>query len=385
LYSERETLIAVGKIDELRCQENCFENFKKFRDKNDWLFGFFAYDLKNEIELLSSENVDITEFPQLHFFCPEYIFEINKDRLLVHSFYDEERIKKLIGEIDGLPHPATGKNIVNIQPRVNKEEYLASIKKILDHIQLGDIYEVNYCMEYFAEGVTIDPLDVFNKLNEISRAPFSVFYRFGGQYVICASPERFLKKQGNKIISQPIKGTRKRSTNEEEDKKLLLELQQSDKEKTENIMIVDLARNDLSKSAAKGSVMVEELFGAYSFKQVHHLISTVSCVAKEGVDNIDIIKNTFPMASMTGVPKIRAMQLMEAYEKTKRSIYSGSIGYFTPDGDFDLNVVIRSILYNRQKQTLSFSVGSAITAASVPEEEYEECLVKGRAMFEVLK
>nr|MBA3971024.1 anthranilate synthase component I family protein [Bacteroidota bacterium] len=240
------------------------------------------------------------------------------------------------------------------------------------------------CQEFFAENVVIDTSSVYKKLNTISSAPFSAYCKFGSHYVLCASPERFLQKCGNTLISQPIKGTIKRAENPKEDEKLKIELRSNKKEQSENVMIVDLVRNDLSRIAQKGSVKVNELFGIYSFKQVHQMISTVSCELKEGLTFTDILKTTFPMGSMTGAPKVSAMKLIEQYETTKRGLYSGAIGYIRPNGDFDFNVVIRSILYNADKKALSFMAGSAITDKADAFQEYDECLLKAKAMFEVL-
>ena len=228
-------------------------------------------------------------------------------------------------------------------------------------------------------------MNLFQKLYQISQAPFSCYFRIKDLYIMSASPERFLKRMGDKIISQPIKGTSKRGDNPSEDDQLKKQLYESNKERTENVMVVDLVRNDLSKTAAKSSVNVEELFGVYSFKQVHQMISTISSRIKKGIHSLDVIKGAFPMGSMTGMPKISAMELIEKYETTKRGVYSGSIGYFTPEGDFDFNVVIRSILYNSRRKYASFMVGGAITFNSDPELEYEECLLKAKALFKVLE
>ena len=200
-----------------------------------------------------------------------------------------------------------------------------------------------------------------------------------------ATPERYIKKDGCKVISQPIKGTEKRSDNKKEDQQLALELSNDEKERSENIMIVDLVRNDLSRTAKKGSVKVKELCKIYTFDQVHQMISTVESKVKKSTNPIDIIETTFPMGSMTGAPKISAMQIIEELEETKRGLYSGAVGYISPKGNFDFNVVIRSILYNETKQYVSYSVGGAITAKSNPLKEYEECLVKAKAMRQVLE
>jgi len=256
---------------------------------------------------------------------------------------------------------------------------------MLHHIHIGDMYEANFCMEFYAENAVIDPQEKFRKLNEISQAPFSVFFKNHKHFLLSASPERYLKKVGETIISQPIKGTSKRAADPVEDEESKATLASDEKERAENIMITDLVRNDLSHTAQKGSVEVKELCGIYSFLQVHQMISTVVSKLDKQYSAVDVLKSTFPMGSMTGAPKISVMKIIENVEETKRGLYSGAVGYFTPESDFDFNVVIRSILYNQEKQYVSFSVGSAITSKSVPEKEYEECLLKARAMHEVLR
>ncbi len=273
---------------------------------------------------------------------------------------------------------------ISIKSRVSKKEYLAKIDTIQKHITRGDSYEVNFCMDYFSENTLLDPKEVYRKLNRISKPPFACFFRQKNHFLMSASPERFVKKEGVKIISQPIKGTLKRGENAKEDAKLIRQLENDPKERAENIMIVDLVRNDLSKTAIKNSVQVEELCRVYSFKQVHQLVSTVVSSVKNSERPVSILKTLFPMGSMTGAPKIATMKIIEVLEESKRGIYSGSIGYFTPNGDFDFNVVIRSILYNAKKEYVSFSVGGAITAKSNPNAEYEECLLKADAMIKTL-
>ena len=262
---------------------------------------------------------------------------------------------------------------------------METVEKIKEHIRYGDIYEINYCQEFFAEDVVLDPLELYFRLNEFSGTPFSCYYKDGSRHLACGSPERFLKKEGNQLISQPIKGTKPRGKNKVLDMQMKEALQSSAKEQSENVMIVDLVRNDLSKTAEKGSVKVDELCGVYSFKNMHQMISTISSKLKKEVHFIDAIKECFPMGSMTGAPKIRSMELIEKYEKTKRGLYSGAVGYIDPVGDFDFNVVIRSILYNECNAYLSFIVGGAITDKSNPIEEYEECLLKAKPILMTLE
>jgi para-aminobenzoate synthetase component 1 len=281
--------------------------------------------------------------------------------------------------------PQINEPSVEIRSRFTKSEYKNTVNEIKGHIQRGDIYEINFCQEFYAETAEIDPLSIFIRLNKISPTPFSSFLKIGLRYIISATPERFLSRRGNKLISQPIKGTSARNSDKLKDDAQKKNLRADEKELAENVMIVDLVRNDLTKSARPGTVKVEELFGIYSFKQVHQLISTVVCERAEGLSNAQIIANTFPMGSMTGAPKISAMKLAEQYERSKRGVYSGAVGYFAPNGDFDFNVVIRTLLYNRGNKYLSFHTGGAITLDSDPEQEYDECVLKAQAIMEVLK
>lgn len=391
-YSSFECIVAVDSIDEIIIDtKEAFVSLKNFHNrKNDWLFGFFSYDLKNEIEDLTSENFDGIKMPVMHFFQPKFIFIIKRDEVRIdylEELSDREELNTLFEQVNSLEpgvHPECPGFGIRLKNRISKEQYLASVHKLKKHIKHGDIYEVNFCQEFYAEGAKIDPLQAYLHLNEISQSPFSCFYRLNDKYLMCASPERFIKKTGQKLISQPIKGTIKRGATREEDEKLMGDLLNSPKERSENVMIVDLVRNDLSRTAKKGSVKVEELYGIYSFKQVHQMISTISSELRDDIHFVDAIQSAFPMGSMTGAPKIRAMELIEQYESTKRGLYSGAVGYITPEGDFDFNVVIRSILYNSTEKYVSFMAGGAITDKSLPEKEYEECLLKAKAMFEVL-
>ena len=382
-YSKFDTLIAIGAKDGLTAQTGtAFDQLEQFRKKHPgWIAGFFGYDLKNETENLSSLNPDYLHFPDLYFFVPQYLILIRGNEIEIIADNPQqvfESIEKQTLHDNGKP------SAINIQSRVTKSAYLSTVEKIKGHIQRGDIYVTNFCQEFFAEGAIIDPLTVFLKLNEISPNPFAAFFKWEGNYIICASPERFLAKRGEKLISQPIKGTAKRGENVAEDERIKQQLRNHAKELQENVMIVDLVRNDLTKSAKKGTVKTEGLFGIYSFKQVHQMISTVVCELEEGISAVQAIKNAFPMGSMTGAPKVSAMQLMERYENSRRGVYSGAIGYFGPDDDFDFNVVIRTLLYNQKNKYLSFHAGSAITYHADAESEYEECLLKVKAILEVL-
>ena len=387
-YSSYDAILAVDAFTSIKTDsENAFQDLYQYQSQTkDWLFGYLSYDLKNDTEELHSKNFDGLAFPDLFFFQPKKLFLIkgNQVEMQYLKMCDDEietDFEEILSIASIIHHPTS----INIQQRISKENYLLKVSKMLEHIHRGDIYEANFCMEFYAEKAQIEPLEIYQKLNAISEPPFAVYFKNNFQYLLSASPERYLRKEGTKVISQPIKGTAKRSFDLEQDEQLKSDLAQNEKERSENIMIVDLVRNDVSHTAIKGSVQVEELCQIYTFKQVHQMISTIVSEVENTTSPIEILRTTFPMGSMTGAPKISAMQIIEELEETKRGLYSGAVGYFTPNGDFDFNVVIRSILYNQEKKYLSFSVGSAITALSDPEKEYEECLLKAKAMFEVLK
>jgi para-aminobenzoate synthetase component 1 len=384
-YSKFDLLFAIDYIDKIETKKvnNSFEQLEAFKLKhNGWLFGGLGYDLKNEIEDLKSTNKDYLNFPDLFFFAPKHLLILKGNQLKIISD-DAENIWSEIEQT--LVEESNLNATCNIKCRVSKADYIQTLNEIKTEISKGNIYETNFCMEFYAKNTVIVPHQIFHQLNKISPTPFANYFKWFDKYIISATPERFLSKRGNKLISQPIKGTAKRSDNQAEDAQIKRDLVNHPKERQENVMIVDMVRNDLTKSAKKGTVAVEELFGIYSFKQVHQMISTVVCELKDEVSNVDALRNTFPMGSMTGAPKIKAMQLMDHYENSQRGIYSGAVGYFSPDNDFDFNVIIRTILYNETEKYLSFHVGSAITYYADAENEYEECLLKVKAILEVLK
>lgn len=388
--SSYDAILAVDAFTSIKTDYfNAFEKLKEYQTvTNDWIFGYLTYDLKNDLEALKSENFDGLHFPDLFFFQPKKLFLLKGNMLEIQylKMVDDE-VNNDLNEIHQIPDytPSNISSAVKIKLRIHKDEYFEKLNSMLAHIHRGDIYEANFCQEFYAEDTTIEPVETYNKLNQISHPPFATFLKLNDKYLLSASPERYIKKEGNTIISQPIKGTAKRSDNIIEDQQLKKELENSEKERSENIMIVDLVRNDLSQTALKGSVKVEELCKVYTFNQVHQMISTITSQVSDKTHPVDVISSTFPMGSMTGAPKISAMKIIEVLEETKRGLYSGAVGYFTPNNDFDFNVVIRSILYNATNKYVSYSVGGAITAKSDPLSEYEECLVKAKAMREVLE
>lgn len=383
-YSQFDWMAAIGAKEIIEPLENEFEALYSFHQtQKDWLFGHFSYDLKNSLEDLQSNNADPLQFKSLSFFVPQTVVHCKGKIVTVESFeYENEE-----GFISALSYYSELEehSFIELKAQTSKEEYLNIISELKKHLQFGNIYEINFCMEY-AHRFELEPLSVFQKLQDLSKAPFAAYYRSKDQYLICASPERYLQRKGNKVISQPIKGTSKRSSNPEEDQGLKRKLYNDEKERSENVMIVDLVRNDLSRTSTKGSVKVEELFGIYSYRGVHQMMSTIqSEIDPKSTAFTEVIKHSFPMGSMTGAPKIRAMKLIEEFENFSRSLYSGSVGYISPEGDFDFNVVIRSILYNANSHYVSARVGSAITIHCDAEKEYDECLLKAQNLFKALR
>lgn len=389
-YTSYDAVLAVDAFTSITTDSyQAFDKLHEYQSvTKDWIFGYLSYDLKNDLEDLNSNNFDGLNFPELFFFQPKKIFLIKEGVVEMHylNMVDDEFMSDLmeIEQYTGNESRRISEKI-NIKLRLTKDHYYEKVKRMLAHIHRGDIYEANFCQEFYTENTLIDPLETYQKLNTISKAPFTTFFKNQHCYALSASPERYLKKDGTVVISQPIKGTAQRSSDTGVDQQLKEELKSNLKERSENIMIVDLVRNDLSQTAIKGSVKVEELCEVYSFEQVHQLISTITSVVAKETSPVTILRTTFPMGSMTGAPKISAMKIIEDLEETKRGLYSGAIGYFSPTGDFDFNVVIRSILYNAKNHYVSYSVGGAITAKSDPQKEYEECLIKAKAMKQVLE
>jgi para-aminobenzoate synthetase component 1 len=350
------------------------------KSANDWVFGWIGYDVRRSLEHFVKEDLEASSFPQLVLFRPINLFKIQG-----------QQVETIKGEWkpafdDWLDlQPKTGFSVTELLPRVSREAYDRRIKELLRHISLGNVYELNYCMPFEGHAQWDNPPVVWKHIYAQTEAPFSAFARWNEHVVMCASPERYLKREGTRILSQPIKGTTRRGLSPEEDSKLMHELNVSRKERAENVMIVDLVRNDLSRCAERDSVRVDELFGVHSFKTVHHLISTVSCSVPASTSWVDLIKATFPMGSMTGAPKVSAMQLIAEHEITERGIYSGSIGYIEPNGDFDFNVVIRSVQYDALQRKASCHVGGAITALCNASDEYNECLLKAEAVLRALR
>ncbi|MCA5003603.1 anthranilate synthase component I family protein [Sphingobacterium bovistauri] len=385
-YSSIEAILAVDAAYTFEStNEDTFKRLDNFKTKhpNHWMFGFFGYDLKNEIEDLKTSFPNPLKFPDCYFFVPKTIIKFSINSIEIQSDNPEEDYVAISNFFQNESSQKENFNI-EIQHRLGKEGYFKAFERIISHIQRGDIYEVNLCQEFYAEDVDINPLEVYKRLNHLSPTPFSTYFKIKDKYIISASPERFLAKRDDILISQPIKGTAARGNSAIEDQKNIIELRNNPKEIAENVMIVDLVRNDMTRSAKPGTVAAERKLEVHSFKQVHQLISTITCSKSDDISDIEAIKNIFPPGSMTGAPKISAMKLCDTYENSRRGVYSGAVGYFSAEGDFDFNVVIRTILYNQNEKYLSFHTGGAITIDANVDKEYNECLLKASAIIQTL-
>ncbi len=387
-HSSFNKLFGIGSLAtfELHHSEQ-IDDCRQFINQNtDWRFLAISYDYKNVLVSNYATVAAEIQFPKICVFIPEFVFHLQTE-VVLETYLSESEAQKLVEDILNFENEISLSHAIvsDIQASIEKQTYLDKVNKILDHIQKGDFYEINFCFPFSAKVNSISSTALYKHLNAKSEAPFSGIFKWNNYSVVSSSPERFLKKSSNRLISQPIKGTARRDPNPLFDNEIKMQLQGNEKERAENVMIVDLVRNDLSKIAEKASVAVDSLCEIHSFKQVHQMISTVSCTVRNEVDFFDILDATFPMGSMTGAPKIEAMKWIDQYEPAARGMYSGSFGYITPNNDFDLNVIIRSLLCDTKTGKVTFSVGSAITANAVAEAEFEECLLKAKAMIEVLK
>jgi para-aminobenzoate synthetase component 1 len=391
-FHRSDGLLAVGAVEHVQASAgHAFEDLRQFAGRHhDWLFGHFGYDLVKETEPfgISQQAINPVGFPDLFFFIPEIIIELKGDSLHIGSLRQDHA--EILEEIlaapgDGVGGQGRAENGPELQAAFSREEYLDTIRTLRAHILRGDCYEINFCQEFFGQPMDVDPLQTWGSLSKASPNPFAAFYRLEDKYLLCASPERYLRREGNTLISQPIKGTAPRVQDDPgADQAAGAGLAMSAKDRSENVMVVDLVRNDLSKICLPGSVRVRELFGIYGFPQVYQMTSTVEGELAPGIDFIDAVEATFPMGSMTGAPKRRVVELIDRYERTSRGLFSGALGYVTPEGDFDFNVIIRSLFYNKSSHYLSYQVGSGITFYSDPEQEYEECLVKAEGIKKAL-
>ena len=361
---------------ELRDLDNAFQTGR-------WWMGHLAYDLPlAALPPGLGDRDNTTGFPAFYFFEPQWLLRLSATGLTVQGPQPRQVLEEILQTRVVVENNSSE---TQVKSRLNREEYLERIRQLQAHIRRGDCYEINFCQEFYAENVELDPVEAYRRLAEISPNPFGALYRSGQRWLLCASPERYLRKDGSRILSQPIKGTSGRDLlNPEADQQAREHLYQSPKDRAENVMVVDLVRNDLSRICTNGSVKVDELYGVYSFPQVHQMISTISGELIPHTSFSDILEASFPMGSMTGAPKYRVMELIHQYEPMARGIFSGALGYVDPDFNFDFNVVIRSMLYHEGKKYLSFPTGSGITVYSDPDKEWEECQLKASAIRRVL-
>lgn len=390
-HHQAECLVAAGAVHTIPPEKSSLAELDSWlaEQQGDWVFGHFSYELKSQPAALGSpanSRPDPIAFPHLCFFVPDILLQLQNNTLTISCLQaDPAQVWQSICNSEAIQEYPPAPTGIHIRPRMSREQYLEAIRQLQAHILRGDCYEINYCQEFFATDTSIDPLPLYQRLTMLSPTPFAAYYRLQDRHLLCASPERFLRKKGNQLCSQPIKGTIKRNQGDAEaDQALIQSLQQSGKDKSENVMVVDLVRNDLSRVCRRGTVQVTELFGIYSFPQVHQMISTIEGELDEQYSFAAIIDACFPMGSMTGAPKKRVMELIEQYEYQQRGLYSGAVGYIDPQGDFDFNVVIRSILYNAAQKYLGYQVGGGITFYSDAVQEYEECLLKAAAIRKAL-
>jgi para-aminobenzoate synthetase component I len=356
-----------------------------------WTYRIISYDLKDKLERIAPNLKNVHAMPMALTIFPSHVFKFRVDddvegfQILFGDFTELANachlmIKKIRQAFDSETTAMQTIEESRLRPTITEVSYREALEKIKMHLLRGDIYEVNYCQEFKGNSRLLDPFEVWLQLLQNTSAPFAAYMQHGDWVLLCASPERFLQRKGQKLLSQPIKGTKKRSADPIEDDQLKSALRHSAKDRSENIMIVDLVRNDLARLAEKDTVFVKELCAVYSFKTVHHLISTIEATIPRETNLSAILQATFPMGSMTGAPKISAIQIAESLESFRRGWYSGSIGFVDPNGDFDFNVIIRSVIYNSKNHTLTCGVGGAITVASMAEAEYEESLLKANAI-----
>lgn len=373
----------INRMISLQEPTNAFSLLQGFY-QNRWLFGYLGYGLKADAEPVQNTLPYTQGFAQLEFIEPQVVMYAIGNDVFIDCVDENLNPNDLVADLL-TKHFVEAETVVgSINASTSKNDYLVNAENLLKHIAMGNIYEVNYCINFKAEAQTACPYTLFNRLNTQNPMPMAAFVKSRQNYLICASPERFIKKQGDAIYSQPIKGTAPRGLTLVEDEGNILTLQTSEKERAENVMIVDLVRNDLGRTAQLGSVTVPELFGVYTYPNIHQMVSTVQSTLNPNYTWAEAIQKAFAMGSMTGAPKISAMQLIAQHESEERGLFSGAVGYVNPDGDFDFNVVIRSILYNAQAKQLQWWAGSALTAQANPEDEYNECLLKTQGITKVL-
>ena len=344
-------------------------------------FGWVSYSYRTFLEQVPKQREAAVPFPPAFFFEPEVLLRFTGDTCQIKSVAIQPA--DLFQQIQAISM-AEEQNLSNTQAvsRVDFQQYQTAFDAVQAHIQAGDLYETNLCIDHRIQVENVDFLQLHHRLMEESPMPFAAYVQYKEASISCASPERFFKVEGSTILSQPIKGTARRSHSLARDTVLRNELATIEKERVENVMIVDLVRNDLSRIAHQ--VQVSELCKVYTLSTVHQMVSTVVGTLKKKETLAGILRALFPMGSMTGAPKISALTISDRVEQFERGLYSGTIGYVLPDGHMDFNVVIRSMLYHAKEQILHFPTGSAITHYAQAASEYEECLLKAKSIETIL-
>ena len=356
-----------------------FEEY--IQTKENEKFCFISYDLKNNFENLTSRNEDKVDFPLILAWEPQLIFIYNTQGSLEIHYTNEKSQQQVVAILNWNRRTNKLAEDAEIKTKTSKLEYQQAFDKITNYIKKGDLFELNFCKEFYVNDINVESIALYEIMKGRTQANFCVYAQLKNHIVICISPERFITKKGNTILSQPIKGTKKSSSNQKEKQEFIQQLRDSPKDRAENTMAVDVVRNDFSKICVPGTVHVPNFCDVVDYGNVIQMFSTIVGELKPNISFIEILRAVFPMASMTGAPKIRAMEIIEELESSKRGLYSGTIGYILPNGDFDFNVVIRSIIYNRKNRYLSFHTGGAITIQSQMEEEYKETELKASSLI----
>lgn len=374
------TLLAFDAISYFEGDDTAALDAYLNQNEKEYRVGFMSYPSRNS-QANPSEKID---FPTIGFFVPRYVVEIDEKGTLTYLKGNKDNYSSRKIE-DFLNHSKKeNNNKIRLQSQLSKSEYLSRIHALQTAMKNEDVCVAVFCQTFYAAQHKINPKTTYFHLNKRSKSPFSCFLQWDEKYVLSASPERFIKKEGNKLITQPIKGTARRGTTKSEDNRFKEELISSQKEREENTLVVQGIKDELAQIAYRNSIDVESFFQVHTFETVHQLISTISAELPSDITFGTLLNAVFPMGSMVGFPKVKALELLNKYENFDRGLYSGTIGYIKPNGDFDFNVVIRSILYDNERENIMCPVGGGITLQSSPEDEYNECLIKLKVLQDTL-
>lgn len=343
--------------------------------------GYLTYDFGMEIMDVKRENEESFKIPDVYFGYYEDFIIIDHVKKITYIYTDNVEIIDAIKESNGKEYVLGKIKGVSLKSKFTREEFEDRVERVREYIRKGDVYQVNMTQQFYGHG-KIDPYEVYGRVRKANYGPYNAFLDIDGSYILSTSPEQFLRKRGEYITTRPIKGTVKRVNDREENEKLKAELYESEKTRSELLMIIDLERNDLSRICVPGSVEVESLFEVEEYSTVNHLVSTIKGKLMDDITFGDIIRGTFPGGSITGAPKLRSMEVIEELENVSRSIYTGSIGYISNNGNLDFNIAIRTPVIN--DEGVFYNVGGGMVWDSDPADEYEETIHKGRALYRSL-